>query len=481
MARKRRGSGVKTVASFFSEENKQKAAAAEGEVSLLSIRPDPGQPRRLLPLDLIQALNAGEISPQEAITSWQARVEEDNTLQQNWEELQKLAGSIARHGLINPISVRLPRSGEQLPKGKETLPAIQYLIVTGERRWWAHVLLLTEERQIHEGDKVNSPQKIKVTLAADGISVRAHQLIENLNREELGAIEKAEGMWALRYELSEGNNGSVQPSPEASKANLAPWKSIEESLGISKRYRSYVTSVLLLSPEAIELVRTHQLAERLIRPITQKLRNEPDLQIEALNQLIAWQQDPSQEAPSGSLTKAISEFVLELLQPPDSDKDETEVVTEAQSTATKAPMPDMPAPISETVRAIDEEPAAGSTHEAEGPPGKQADESEQEPVNVPSQALDLNEKKDELKGSSDSSLRIGQVKRFKAKARAGSISPTQINEMIEQARGAGADVIELNHTELLTIESLFSDGTREKLDLKQPHETVLVLRFPSVM
>ncbi len=480
MARKRRGSGVRTVTSFFSEENQQKAAAAEGEVSLLSIRPDLGQPRRLLPLDLIQALNAGEISPQEAIASWQARAEEESTVQANWEELQKLASSIARHGLINPISVRLPRSREQLPKGKDSQTKIEYLIVTGERRWWAHVLLLTEDRKIHEGDRVSNPQKIKVTLAADGISVRAHQLIENLNREELGAIEKAEGIWALRYELSGINEGSGKPSQEASDTNLVAWKSIEESLGISKRYRSYVTSVLLLSPEAIELVRTHQLSERLIRPITQKLRNEPDLQIEALNQLIAWQQDPSQEAPSGSITKAISEFVLELLLPPDSD--EAEGVTEAESTATEAQIPDLPVTIPETARAIDEESAAASTHEAEEPPlNRQAKDSEQEAVNVPSQALDLNEKEEELKGGSDSSLRIGQVKRFKAKARVGSISPTQINEMIEQARRAGADVIKLNHPELLTIESLFSDGTREKLDLKQAHETVLVLRFPSTM
>ena len=104
--------------------------------------------------------------------------------------------------------------------------------------------MVVQDRQIHEGDTVSSPQKIKVTLAADGITVRAHQLIENLNREELGAIEKAEGMWALRYELSGVNDAydaHDQPSQETSSAKLVPWKLIEESLGISKRYRSYVT------------------------------------------------------------------------------------------------------------------------------------------------------------------------------------------------------------------------------------------------
>jgi len=257
---------------------------------------------------------------------WLRRAESDMAeaaLRQNVRELKRLADSIAQHGLISPISVRLPGSDETVPSG------ITYLIVTGERRYWAHVYLLSQGRQIQAGQTVTNPNEIKVTLAPPGISIRAYQLIENLLREDLNAIERAQGMWALRYELSgvnyssppfaqvETEEDSSPPSSETkvnySSPQLVPWARVEEALGISKRYRIFVTSVLNLSEAAQALVAGHNLAEMTIRPITQKLKSKPDLQLKALEQLIEWQNNEEEESPGQPIVTSIKEFVDKLL------------------------------------------------------------------------------------------------------------------------------------------------------------------------
>lgn len=305
---KRRGSGLSTVVNFMSEEAQQRLQARfdEPRLALAEISPDPHQPRRLLPAPLAVALDAGEISPVEAIDQWlgEARAD-DPTLR----ELRALASSIEQHGLINSITVRRPAPDEPLAG------TFRYLIVTGERRYWAHALLASQGRAIHEGDLVLDPAQIKVSLAAEGISVRAHQLIENLMREDINAVEKAEGMWALRCELSGVNRGSL-PSAEGraelqASGALVPWNRVEEALGISRRYRIYVTSVLQLSEDSQRMVLEYNLSERLIRPIVQKLRNHPALQVSALRQIHRWQQ--AESGANGPLLTSVNHLVQRLL------------------------------------------------------------------------------------------------------------------------------------------------------------------------
>ena len=290
---KKKPSLSSTVVAFMSDESQARIEAEEEGLSILSLNsilPDPEQPRRLLPDDLAKAVAANTLSRIEALKEWFRRAEADTappTLPYNIRELKRLADSIARHGLISPISVRKPRPDESVP------PDTQYLIVTGERRYWAHIYLVSEGKQIQEGETTTDPAKIKVTVAQSGITVRAHQLIENLLREDINAIERARGMWALRYELSGVNYSSPSNGDEGevnySSPQLVPWARVEETLGISKRYRIFVTSVLNLSQEAQDIVDRHSLAEMTIRPIVQKLKDKPDLQVRALKQLVTWQ------------------------------------------------------------------------------------------------------------------------------------------------------------------------------------------------
>lgn len=292
-------------------------------IPLQIIRPDPQQPRRLLPSDLAQKLSQNQAAPTDIMKLWQDRVaqtpDDETSATANALELRRLADSIERHGLINPITVRRPTDSDNLPNG------IEYLIVTGERRYWSHILLHLERRQIHEGEQKRDPGQIKALITARGVNIRSHQLIENIMREDINAVEKAWGLWALRYELSEVTHGL----PLSDDVRLVPWTQVEEALNISKQHRIRLTSVLALSDEAQQLMSHYNLAERAVRPIVQKLRDHPTLQLVALRQLIAWQHD--EKGPGEAMSKAIGNLVEQLLTQGKADTSNTPSDTTTQT------------------------------------------------------------------------------------------------------------------------------------------------------
>lgn len=300
MASKSKRPSFDTVMAFMSSDTQDSVASSE--IALLSLDvllPDPGQPRRLLPDHLASELVWGRLRPRQALQAWMRQP--DWSGNQKAIQLRRLADSIAQHGLINPITVR-PSSGQ------DAVPReVQYLIVTGERRFWAHVLLALENRVIQDGETARPADQIQAIVAPQGISIRAHQFIENFMREDINAVEKAGGLWALRYELSGVNHGS----PQIDESELVPWARVEETLGISKRHRIYLTGVLELADEALQMIGESNLRERTIRPIVQRLRDWPDLQVDAINQLLAWQQD-DEESGEG-ITQAVERLVDELL------------------------------------------------------------------------------------------------------------------------------------------------------------------------
>jgi hypothetical protein len=310
MAKKRTGLSQTLFQEIDPYGQGESGGAALQAIPLAAVRPDPAQPRRLLPPSLARQVAQGSLAPLAAMRTWTEEVA--GAPAADLEALRRLAESIARHGLINAISVRKPRAGETAPAG------VGYFIVTGERRYWAHVLLVLEGRTIRAGEQVREPTEIAATVVAPGITVRAHQLIENIMREDINAVEKARGLWALRYELSgvndsapgiEVNYGSPPPG-----VDLVPWTRVSDEVGISKRYRIYLTSVLELSAAAQDVVMEHDLAEITIRPIVQKLRTEPALQLQALRQLVAWQQEnKAEDGPGRAVTRSVQALVDELL------------------------------------------------------------------------------------------------------------------------------------------------------------------------
>jgi ParB family chromosome partitioning protein len=91
------------------------------------------------------------------------------------EALTDLANSIRQHGMIQPICVRLLSSG-------------YYQIISGERRW----------RAAKEAGLEELPA---VVIEADDRKVMELSLIENLQREDLNAMEEAQGYLTLMQEF----------------------------------------------------------------------------------------------------------------------------------------------------------------------------------------------------------------------------------------------------------------------------------------
>ncbi|MCB0019021.1 MAG: ParB N-terminal domain-containing protein, partial [Anaerolineales bacterium] len=113
-------------------------------IPLEIIRPDPDQPRRILPEDLAQQLRHGQLAPPDALHKWQRRLQQAGASpeeKREMGELAQLAHSISLNGLISPITVRRVHEQDAAP------PGVAYYIVTGERRYWAHWLLKMDGRE----------------------------------------------------------------------------------------------------------------------------------------------------------------------------------------------------------------------------------------------------------------------------------------------------------------------------------------------
>jgi ParB/RepB/Spo0J family partition protein len=265
---------------------------AINDLHIRAILPDPRQPRQLLSADLYEQLFSQKKQPYTLLKEWIARADAPNSpisLKQAVSSLQQLASTIQQNGLINPITVREPTSKDAtLPTG------ISHIIVTGERRWWSHVLLTGEKRAI---TGTTHPDRIRVTVVPSE-RIRALQLIENIAREDLSVIEKAQGLIALQEELSDAAGRKVT------------WQELVDVVGISRSYRSRILKVLKLSEEAQNYIAEHGLLEKTVRPVTANLVDRPDLQMQALHQIVAWQN--TDEVTGGHAQ--IASYVQSLLQ-----------------------------------------------------------------------------------------------------------------------------------------------------------------------
>jgi ParB family transcriptional regulator, chromosome partitioning protein len=104
------------------------------------------------------------------------------------DELDALAESIRREGLLQPIAVRELPCGEIPAIADAVPPAARYEIILGQRRWRAHGILNAATIQA------------KVYRGLDSGRAKVLALIENLQRVNLNAIEEAEGYADLAAE-----------------------------------------------------------------------------------------------------------------------------------------------------------------------------------------------------------------------------------------------------------------------------------------
>ena len=135
----------------------------------------------------------------------------------NNKTIKELASSIKEQGIINPITVR--------PYGKK------YIIIAGERRF-----LAAKEA----GLKV-IPALVRKVSKNDVMLI---SLIENLQREDLNSIDRAEGIKALKVNLG------------------LPWTEVARKLGLSKQRVLDLVGLLNLPDEIKEDIRNKKLTEK---------------------------------------------------------------------------------------------------------------------------------------------------------------------------------------------------------------------------
>lgn len=206
MAAKPKGGLGKGLGSLFEESGAGSAAAEPVSLPLRDIEPDKSQPRKAF----------------------------------DEESLAALAGSIAKHGLLQPIAVR-------------PAPAGGWSIIAGERRWRAARMAgLTEVPVVIR--EVSDEQAMELAL------------IENLQREDLDPIEEAMGY----QQLMERCNFTQE---EAAKRLSRSRSAVANSLRL-----------LNLPDEVIEMVRQGQLSTGHAKVIL-SLEGE-ELQTQAARQVV---------------------------------------------------------------------------------------------------------------------------------------------------------------------------------------------------
>lgn len=286
-------------------------SAANLEVQYINIqllRPDPIQPRRILPERIHQDFHQERLSPtnalKELITLAQVHartagrpfsnpfellgtLDEDGEVgetppalsaeEQLLRELIQLASTLQNDGQVNPVTV------VNVSQGVMT----QYMIETGERRYWATWLL----RDFHPAYSHNG--KIPCIVVPSDKASPFRQAKENTSRSGLNAIAMARQIALLLlhvhgYEMPTGAVG-MEFYRQALNLDLRGKREYTEIVysalgGISKYQLAEHKALLKLCDEAMELADRHSVDYGKLRYVV--MLQSPEDQIELVQQII---------------------------------------------------------------------------------------------------------------------------------------------------------------------------------------------------
>ena len=181
------------------------------------------------------------------------------------EELQALADSISVHGVIQPLTVR------ELPSG-------YFQIIAGERRWRAARLAGLSEVPA-------------VVIEADDKKVMELALLENLQRQDLNAVEEALGYRALMVEYGmtqdaiAGSVGKSRPAVANALRLLHLPDSVQELVRSGQLSAGHARAVLVLKTDKQQLEAAQKIcnlglsvrqAETLCKNMAKEPKPEPE-------------------------------------------------------------------------------------------------------------------------------------------------------------------------------------------------------------
>lgn len=136
----------------------------------------------------------------------------------NNDSLQELADSIKERGVLQPIRIR-PKDG-------------RYQIIAGERRW-------------HAAQIAGVTHMPCIVAEQDDRTTYIDALMENIQREDLNPIDRANAISELKKHL-----------------NLSSWDEVAEKLGLSKRHIHNLLGLKTLPEEIQSDIRNGSLSEK---------------------------------------------------------------------------------------------------------------------------------------------------------------------------------------------------------------------------
>ena len=178
------------------------------EINLDRIHPDPTQPRHLLPYDLRTKVQKKTYSPAEAMRELVLRAERGDTLAllilggkqtgpvDEQDEIVEDTGLLALAHSIRDVGLRHPLNVYRIDDPEQP-DQVSYRLGEGERRFWAHHLLVQQGYE-----EFKTAKCIVEPLPDDDEIIHQRQEAENAARVDLPAIARARSMERIKERLN---------------------------------------------------------------------------------------------------------------------------------------------------------------------------------------------------------------------------------------------------------------------------------------
>ena len=218
--------------------------------------PDRFQPRRLLPLHIRQAFFAGEIDCYQAAADWLKFAQQDSGVRSEVDRLLSLGSSFDEHGQIKAIT----GSWENDANGN-----FVFLIETGERRFWAACLQVSQQHLKEE-------PLLRVEVIEQ--PTRQRQVLENRHAEAPSAVEQAcEVASLILAELNISPDSKIHDDYDyfrKARSQRMPaglWDRITPIMQLTRPRMVQLLNILQMPSQLLELADRFRLPERVLREI----------------------------------------------------------------------------------------------------------------------------------------------------------------------------------------------------------------------
>lgn len=222
------------------------------KVPLSMVRPDRFQARFLLPFALREAFFGGANDWRKTVSLWIALAENDHLVRKELQELIALGDSLADLGQIKPVT------GQVISlNGRDT-----FLMLTGERRFWATALKAFRE---------NRQDEPSVLALLDSSPSLEKQIAENMAYKELTPVGKARAAARLVLEandikprMDEDESAYFQQISEL-RLSEETRALLEKNLKMERTYFGRLMRFFELPGELLEVCDRAEMPERVLR------------------------------------------------------------------------------------------------------------------------------------------------------------------------------------------------------------------------